>query len=1620
MSVAAVLNKNEVNAYLDGLPRRWLLGDFGRYLLIEGDVRIDGDLMEWLWDLDPVPEAADVMIFEGELTVTGRIDLRDEEAPAVLVRGRTRAGAIAVGERELRLGACRVEGLVWADEVTGAFSCTELDAGMLLRGPEDLGALDPTLLRDEGEIDIDALQARIVAGPSPLASGSTPERWVGPVDPSSPIREAFDKRMLAAFGGPDRPLSTLPESKLAAQCADHGVACPQDLEHFFRLREELAAKGGVLGEWRVEEREFWRPDPMAGNRAEQLILADQGNWLGTFMIEYFCWCVRLGSMGNGDVYFASFLPTQLDEPEVVCWDHEERDMSQTFARTIPDLAFANLLLAEVVEDDGPDEGFSQERLRRDARRIAGRTQLSWHFRRLESVAEVDTRCSGSSVAPLLYYRALWIIRLLMGDEHESLPETAELFGLVNVPWDSLDVSIGNGRLLSIPPHAHYWLWRLFFFNRDTRLREVIEMCKGSSNQMIADMAALVEELQDGRRQLGLIDDIHAIRERFLALDLDPDRAEERAREQRIRREAAEARREATREALAKFAAAGDAAGFSGHAWTIDEPELALEAGAQLAELAPEVALELERLHFLRDGRAHRDGKAFNQEVDELYEVLSASVHPLFRPVWVAYRRHYALAKMSGVWHQRVVEDLRAMMASRTEFNHDLAYGLLGIARTGVAPRFIDELLPLAEEFAYDARDSTAQYGRKNVLKALFEALAASGDPRAVEPMARFVRERHPDLAARALRCLGRLGLPAAAEVALEVLESPLRRPAMYCLARVGDGAALERIRAINRRRVGEASRRAYEELMESCLANRLNAEGVVVERAAFALMVVEANRFEAEELHEMAVDLLAARADAATKRRLLLPRVDHEFPEVRARILDALGADAPAVHYYDRAHVDLLYAQNGAAAVAEALAQPGALLRHNLLRKLHECNETTYAEAAVSFGDGLLSCYPHYAYAYERDAWERLKSGVAAIAGFDTPATDEFAARAMSSPSAMIRKVFHYGFDALKQRVGPPVDTRVAPFSAPQVGGARAPWALGAKINGLCFTPDRERVVVVGGASMAHGVAAIFDRNGRVVRSLPAVRGWAYDVDIHPDGRLAAVGLHAGHLLLIDLESGELLEALRGHGAIPHGVRKVRFSPDGARLASASCDRSLLVYDVATREVIRRWDLGFDVNAVDWMPDGNHLVFGTDKQLGIVDVDGLMTAPRCIDRPTFAIRVFDGGRCIAAGGPADDVVIVDAQLELLQRLEQSKVSRIRVSTDAATLIAISYEGQDPARMWCLKSGTSRVLPAPGPQLYALDLDPDSGVVCAGGHGGNVNLWDSDGKELITGSSVAHTAAVKQITSHNEGLWSAGAEGMLIHWGPDGSPLRCYASPGDSFSAVALSKDRRLVLGTGSAAVAFEVESGAVRWRVEELQRSNVAAATEGMFVVGSGATLVWLDADSGQVVDTYDTGSSSWLIHSVEAPDGTWWVGGYRDSVLHRIDLGARALVGRIELPERLEDAESYGVGAGGSTLVVSRWDRSFDVFDLKEPPVHRVEVVDLLALNPVAVSPDDRWVAAGDGEVYVYRLPDFVCVGRYVAGASVESLTFVDGERLALGLASGELRIVELPIADFVGVAAD
>jgi hypothetical protein len=79
----------------------------------------------------------------------------------------------------------------------------------------------------------------------------------------------------------------------------------------------------------------------------------------------------------------------------------------------------------------------------------------------------------------------------------------------------------------LPSRALYWMNTLYFFDKP-ELSEAITLAKSSPSRLVRDAAELFEELKNGRTHVGQLD-FAETRKRFQALDLDPARAEQRAK-----------------------------------------------------------------------------------------------------------------------------------------------------------------------------------------------------------------------------------------------------------------------------------------------------------------------------------------------------------------------------------------------------------------------------------------------------------------------------------------------------------------------------------------------------------------------------------------------------------------------------------------------------------------------------------------------------------------------------------------------------------------------------------------------------------------------------------------------------------------------------------------------------------------------------------------------------------------------------------------------------------------------------------------------------------------------------------------------------------------------------------
>lgn len=143
------------------------------------------------------------------------------------------------------------------------------------------------------------------------------------------------------------------------------------------------------------------------------------------------------------------------------------------------------------------------------------------------------------------------------------------------------------------------------------------------------------------------------------------------------------------------------------------------------------------------------------------------------------------------------------------------------------------------------------------------------------------------------------------------------------------------------------------------------------------------------------------------------------------------------------------------------------------------------------------------------------------------------------------------------------------------------------RINGLCFSPDGERLAVACGSNLVH---LLDTRDWRVLQSLDHVDE-AWSVDFSPDGRTLASGDKAGNVSHWNVPEGTLLAMHRAHTGY---VRAVRFTRDDRTLASAGDDRRIVLWDpVTTTEMCTLQGHADCIYALAFSPDDSILASGS-------------------------------------------------------------------------------------------------------------------------------------------------------------------------------------------------------------------------------------------------------------------------------------------------------------------------------------------------------------------------------------------------------------------------------------------
>ncbi|HEY3444763.1 MAG TPA: hypothetical protein VGK67_00300 [Myxococcales bacterium] len=338
------------------------------------------------------------------------------------------------------------------------------------------------------------------------------------LEPEDFVARGFRRYLARLEARPSKRPKRAPLPAVKRLKACYGQSFPE-LERLDKVLSEasfLDTPG--MTEWTPE---IWAPviEPEKGkNLAEALITWAQEKW-PALLEELFGGAVALGCTRSGDLWLYGLYdsPSEPDRHAVHLWDHATGRIKSTVAADLDSFALAHVLMDQVSEG-----AIRSKVAARVAELLSGRVCFAWPFDRvLEKLIQGKPRACPTGHQTAEYAsRAAWIKVALLGEPGSIIRREFE--PALNLPMDPKKWSKAVAGATAVPPTALYLMFRAFLFGQNERLTAALATFSKSPVPLVRDAAALMGELQKGRKELGQILDVQALQKEVIALCLDPD------------------------------------------------------------------------------------------------------------------------------------------------------------------------------------------------------------------------------------------------------------------------------------------------------------------------------------------------------------------------------------------------------------------------------------------------------------------------------------------------------------------------------------------------------------------------------------------------------------------------------------------------------------------------------------------------------------------------------------------------------------------------------------------------------------------------------------------------------------------------------------------------------------------------------------------------------------------------------------------------------------------------------------------------------------------------------------------------------------------------------------------
>lgn len=336
-----------------------------------------------------------------------------------------------------------------------------------------------------------------------------------------------------------------------------------------------------------------------------------------------------------------------------------------------------------------------------------------------------------------------------------------------------------------------------------------------------------------------------------------------------------------------------------------------------------------------------------------------------------------------------------------------------------------------------------------------------------------------------------------------------------------------------------------------------------------------------------------------------------------------------------------------------------------------------------------------------------------------------------------------------------------------------------------------------------------------------------------PDGRLAVSGSADRTLIVWNVETGEIVRQLQGQ---TDSVSSVAVSPDGALALSGSFDGTLALWDLATGELLRQL-MGHtnSVYSVAFSPDGRFAVSGSaDNTLRLWDL-----------RRGVEARVFEGqvdiissvavspdARQVLSGSADNTIILWDSESgRELRRFEGHTDSIYSVAFSADGTEFLSGSADNTLILWDIATGEEirRFMGHNGP-VVSVALTSDGNRVLSGSLDKSIIVWDLRTGQMLQ-NLIGHTDQVRSVVASPDGRYilSGSDDTQILLWdsAPSGAQLRRLEGHAGGVLSVAISPDGTQLLSGEECTITMRrgncFAGEAILWDTEtgaEIRRLN--------------------------------------------------------------------------------------------------------------------------------------------------------------------------------------------------------